>query len=187
MLDWNTIATGFMIFGARVCDVSIGTIRTIVTVQGRSVLAFFLGIAELLIWITVASTVIHQIKDQPILALFYAFGYATGNVAGIALERKIALGITILKVITRTAGRQIADRIRESGQPVTVFSGEGMHGPVLELYIACRRRDVKKNLEVVMEKDPEAFYITEMARDIRKSVRPKSFLFTGWRAVNKRK
>jgi uncharacterized protein YebE (UPF0316 family) len=186
-MDMHVLLTGFIIFIARICDVSIGTFRTIVTVQGRSVLAFFLAIAELLIWITVASTVIHQIKDSPILALFYALGFATGNVVGIALERKIALGMTILKVITRSAGKVIADRLRAAGQPVTVFHGEGMRGPVQELYIACRRRDVKKNLEVVMEEDPDAFYLTEMARDVRKSIRPSSYRFTGWRSIGKRK
>ena len=99
-MDVNTLLIGFLIFIARIGDVSIGTVRTIVTVQGRSVLAFSLAIFELLIWITVVSTVIHKIKDQPILALFYALGYATGNVVGIAVERKIALGIIVLRVFT---------------------------------------------------------------------------------------
>lgn len=186
-MDANVLITGCFIFVARICDVSIGTFRTIMTVQGRSVISFFLAIAELLIWITVASTVIHQIKDTPVLALFYALGFATGNVVGIALERKIAIGMTILKVITRSAGNVIADRLRAAGQPVTVFLGEGMHGPVQELYIACRRRDVKKNLKIVMEEDPDAFYLTEMARDVRKSIRTAGPRFTGWQSIGKRK
>jgi len=186
-VDLNTLLIGFLIFIARIGDVSIGTVRTIITVQGRSVLAFCLAIFELLIWITVVSTVIHKIKDQPILALFYAFGYATGNVVGIAVERKIALGTIVLRVFTRTAGKQIADRLRNAGQPVTTFRGEGMRGPVDELYIASRRRNLKKMLGVVKEEDPDAFYITEMARDIRKAVRPSHFQFTGWRSVFKRK
>jgi hypothetical protein len=44
-----------------------------------------------------------------------------------------------------------------------------------------------RNLKIVMEADPDAFYLTEMARDVRKSVRPTRFSFTGWRAVDKRK
>jgi uncharacterized protein YebE (UPF0316 family) len=185
--DVNTLVLGLFIFLARIGDVSIGTVRTIITVQGRSVVAFFLAIFELLIWITVVSTVIHKIKDQPILALFYAFGYASGNVVGIAVERKIALGIIVLRVFTRKAGKQIAERLRNLGQPVTTFRGEGMRGPVDELYIAGRRRHLKRMLDIVKQEDPEAFYITEMARDVRKAVRPSTFQFTGWRAVFKRK
>jgi uncharacterized protein YebE (UPF0316 family) len=187
MFDTQVLLTGLLIFFARICDVSVGTVRTIVTVQGRSVIAFFLGICELLIWITVISTVVNRIGDHPILALFYAVGFASGNVVGISVERKLAIGFIILRVITRTAGIPLAKRIREMGQAVTVFRGEGMRGPVNELYIACRRRDLKHLLAVVKAEDPEAFYITEMARDIRKAVRPSSFAFTGWRAVFKKK
>jgi len=187
MLDWHTLGIGVLIFLARVGDVSIGTIRTIVTVQGRSIVAFFLGIFELLIWITVVSTVIYKIKDQPILALFYAFGYATGNVVGIAVERRLALGTVILRVITRTAGNQLAGRIRGWGQPVTIFRGEGRNGPVDELYIACRRKHLNRILRIVREEDPDAFYVTEMARDVRKTVGPPYFTPTGWRSILKKK
>jgi len=41
MMDFYTFATGLLIFAARIADVSIGTVRVIVTVQGRSVIAFF--------------------------------------------------------------------------------------------------------------------------------------------------
>ncbi|UCF89972.1 MAG: DUF2179 domain-containing protein [Desulfobacterales bacterium] len=186
-MDASTLLTGFLIMVARICDVSIGTVRTIVTVQGRSVIAFFLAIFELLIWISVVSTVIYKIKDQPLLAVFYALGYATGNVVGIAVERKLALGIMVLRVITRTAGKSMAEHLRHAGQPVTIFRGEGMRGPVDELYIACRRRELKRILGIVQKEDPQAFYITEMARDVRKAVRPLYFEFSGWRSVFKKK
>ena len=187
MLEFNTLVTGLLIFTARIAEVSIGTVRIIVTIQGRSAIAFFLAIFELLIWITVVSTVIHKINAQPMLALFYAFGYATGNVVGIRLERKLALGFIILRVITRTAGKSLADRIRAMGQPVTVFRGEGMRGPVDELYIACRRRELKRILDVVKEEDPDAFYLTEMAHDIKKTVRPPYIPLNGHRLILKRR
>jgi uncharacterized protein YebE (UPF0316 family) len=186
-MDIYALGTGLLIFAARIADVSIGTVRVIVTVQGRSVIAFFLGICELLIWITVVSTVIRQVDEQPILALFYAFGFATGNVVGISLERKLALGFIILRVITRTAGKLLAEQIRAKGQAVTVFRGEGMRGPVDELYIACRRRELQRILDIVKAEDPDAFYITEMARDVSNAGRSPFFLFNGRRSVLKRR
>ena len=187
MFDGNILLTGIIIFLARICDVSIGTVRTIVTVQGRTVIAFILAIFEISIWILVVSTVIHQIKAQPLLIIFYAFGYATGNVVGILVERKLAFGITILKVITKDAGETIAGYLRQKGQPVTVFVGEGMAGPVKELYIACRRRDLKWILPEVRRKDPNAFYVIEQARDMGKILKPVYSPLGGWRAVQKRK
>jgi uncharacterized protein YebE (UPF0316 family) len=187
MFELSTLMTGILIFLARICDVSLGTVRTIVTVQGRGVVAFFLAIFEILIWISVISTVVQKVATQPILALFYALGFATGNLVGIAVERKIALGFMVLRVFTRTAGAALTERLREMGQPVTVFQGEGMRGPVDELYIACRRRDLKRILSIVNAEDPESFYITEMARDVCRTIRPLSPGCSGWRSVFKRK
>jgi len=187
MVDMNVILMGLFIFIARICDVSIGTLRTIFTVQGRTVFAFFFAVFEVTIWITVISTVIYAVKDKPLLIVFYAFGYATGNVVGIMVERKLAFGLIILKVITRNASKALTGRLRELGQPVTVFTGEGMKGPVDELYIVCRRKDLRRLLPEVKERDPDAFYVIEQARDVSKVLRPTYAPLGGWRAVGKRK
>ena len=187
MVETNILLTGLIVFVARICDVSIGTVRTIVTVQGRTVIAFCLAVFEISIWITIVSTVIHQVKDNPVLIAFYAFGYATGNVVGIMVERKIAFGTTILRIITRTSGSEIASFLREKGQPVTIFHGEGMHSPVYMLYIACRRRDLKWILPEVRQIDPDLFYVIEQAREIRKVLKPVYSPLGGWRATDKRK
>jgi len=184
----NIWTTGLVIFFARILDVSFGTVRTILTVQGRIALSFLFGICEVVIWILVVSTVINQVKESPILILFYATGYATGNVVGILVEQKLAFGLIILRVITkRTEGLIMANRIRNLGQPVTIFTGQGMKGTVLELNIVCHRRDFKKLLPVIMEEDPNAFYITEQARDVSKIFRPFDQPVNGWRtAFNKK-
>ncbi|MBT8338880.1 MAG: DUF2179 domain-containing protein [Desulfatitalea sp.] len=187
MFDATILVTGLIIFFARIVDVAIGTVRTIATVQGRTVIAFFLAIVEISIWVTVASTVINQLREQPLLVLFYAFGYATGNVTGILVERKLAFGMVVLRVISRNNGKAIAEVLRGKGQPVTIFMGEGMRGPVSELYIASPRRNVKWILPLVLEKDPEAFYVIEAARDVRRVLKPTLAPMGGWRAVDKRK
>jgi hypothetical protein len=56
-----------------------------------------------------------------------------------------------------------------------------------ELYIACRRRDLQRILSIVTAEDPESFYITEMARDVGRTIRPLTTGFGGWRSVFKRK
>lgn len=187
MIGGSVLLTGLFIFFARILDVSIGTIRTIMTVQGRTLISFILALFEITIWVLVASTVINQLKEQPIFIVFYAFGYASGNVIGITVEKKLAFGIIILKLLTRTAGQEIADFLRSKGQPVTVFIGEGMRGPVCELYIACRRRDLKWILPEVKQFDQNVFYIIEQARDISRVLKPVYSPLGGWRSESKRK
>lgn len=187
IFDPVVFMTGLAVFAARICDVSIGTVRTIVTVQGRTTLAFTLAVFEVTIWISVVSAVIHQVKDMPILVIFYSLGYATGNVAGILVERKLAFGVIILKIFCHEKGRKMAEEFRELGQPVTVFQGEGLKGPVMELYLVCRRRDLKWMIPKVYELDQDAFYVVEQARDVSKVLRPVYTPLGGWRQKHNRK
>ena len=182
ILDAPTLLLGLVIFAARVIDVSLGTIRTIVIVQGKTLVAFLLGFLEVLIWITIVSTVVHRIGETPILVIFYALGFATGNVVGILVEKRLGFGSIILRVISRPKGAAIARRLRAVGQGVTIFKGEGMRGEVSQLYVACRRRDLRWILPIVRQEDPDAFYITEQARDVSKVLRPFSSPVTGWRS-----
>jgi uncharacterized protein YebE (UPF0316 family) len=187
MFESTVLFTGVLVFFARVCDVAIGTVRTIVTVQGRTIIAFFLAVFEIVIWVLVASTVLSQVKEQPILVVFYALGYATGNVVGIKVEARLAFGLIILRVICKESGDLIAKTLRDSGQPVTKFIGEGMKGPVNELYIACRRRDLMWIIAEVKKIDDQAFYVVEQARAMSKILRPVNTPLGGWRSVGKRK
>jgi uncharacterized protein YebE (UPF0316 family) len=187
MFEISILLTGIAVFFARVLDVSIGTVRTIVTVQGRTAIAFILAVVETAIWILVVSAVINQVKQAPILVIFYSVGFATGNVMGIWVEKKLAFGLIVFKVITRDKSNVLAMRFRQMGQPVTVFTGEGLSGPVYELYVVCRRRDLRKFIPITRELDPKAFYITEQARDVSKVLRPIYQPITGWRSKMKRK
>lgn len=180
LFDPHILLTGLFIFSARVVDVCLGTVRTIVTVQGRAVIAFFLAVVEITIWVTAINTIIKEIDQSPILVLFYSLGFACGNVTGILVERKLAFGQIILKVFATTGGNEIADKVRSMGQPVTIFKGEGMNGPVLELYIACKRRHLKSLLPVISEFDDKIFYVIEPARDMSRILKPTFVPPGGW-------
>lgn len=186
-LDFVTLLTGLLVFSARILDVSLGTIRTISIVNGRTKTAFLLGFFEVSIWLLVISAVVPRILEKPILAVFYALGFSTGNVVGIKLEHWLALGHIVLRIITPHGGRRMAERLREAGLAVTTFQGEGLSGPVTELYVACRRRDVGRILQIAKGIEPDFFYVTEPTGAVSRVYRPTMTQFTGWRAVFKRK
>lgn len=186
-LDFGTILAGILIFLARVADVTLGTLRTISIVHGRTKAAFLLGFLEISVWLVVIAAVLNKIMSRPILGIFYALGFSAGNVVGIMLERRMAFGHTVLRVISPRDGKKMAQKIRESGYAVTTFEGEGMAGPVTELYVVCRRRDLKNIIPIVKSIAPDAFYITEQAGSVSKVYRPFMPPPTGWRAILKKK
>ena len=182
--DWYY---AILVFFARLTDVSLGTLRTIAIVHGRTMLAFWLGFFESGIWLAVVSTIVQTVYQQPLLGVVYAFGFAGGNLVGIKIEKLIAMGHLILRIISRQNSLLIASNMRDRGYRVTTFAGEGKSGPVQELYVVCRRKDLRRLLQTVLMLDPEAFYVTEQAGSVSNVCRPIMQPVTGWRAVFKKK
>ncbi len=183
----ETLTIGLLIFLARVVDVSIGTIRTISTVHGRIKTAFVLGAIEVTIWLLVVSTMITEISSRPILVVFYALGFSTGNVLGILVERRIAFGYVGLRVFCREKGPEIADAMREAGYAVTSFEGQGKSGTVIELYAVCKRKYLKDLVAISRRFEPGAFYTSDHVGTVRQTLQTVSRQPTGWRAIMKRK
>ena len=186
-IDALTLLFGFGVFVARIADVSIGTMRTISIVHGRTVAAFFLGIVEVSLWLFVITAVLHRVREQPILGGFYAVGFAAGGVVGIKMERWLAIGNVVVRLISHKHGMLIADALRDHGYGVTSFEGWGRSGPVIELYIVCRRSDLRRLLTLAYDYDPDVFAITEPVGSVNKYHGPLHHPWTGWRAAFKKK
>ncbi len=183
--------TGIAVFLARIVDVSLGTLRTISIVKGMMWMAFWIGILEISIWLVVMSTVILKIQEVPVLGVFFVFGFAFGNVVGIMIEKRLLIGDIVLRVISRKHPLHMTQALRQAGFRVTTFQGEGMSGPVVELYMICRRRERKKIINLVHKFEPDAFYVSEQAGDASKpygpTVRSTMLSFGGWRNIMKKK
>lgn len=170
IFNLEILLTGIIIFFVRIVDVSVGTLRLISVVSGRACLAFFLGFIEVSLWLALISKVLSGMSSNPVLAVFFALGFSAGNVVGILLNNKIALGYIAIKVFSRHGWRNIAERVRFAGFPVTTFHGEGELGPITELYIVCLNKSAKKIIHIVKSSDPGAFYITESALGVSKKL-----------------
>jgi uncharacterized protein YebE (UPF0316 family) len=167
--DFGTLVTGLLIFLARIIDVTLGTVRTISIIQGRAETAFLLGFVEVSVWLIVISTVVNQVINKPILGIFYALGFSTGNVIGILLERRITINHIMLRIIappSSRSSRKMAEQIKEMGYAFAVFEGEGASGPVTELHVVCKRSDLKDIVPIIKNTEPHAFYTTERAGSV---------------------
>ncbi|MDY0061504.1 MAG: DUF5698 domain-containing protein [Myxococcota bacterium] len=172
----TTLPVGLMalaIFLARIVDVSLGTVRTLSIVRGQVRLAMAVGFLEVLIWITVVSGVIARVHDTPLLLFAYAAGFAAGNGVGILLERKLALGISVVRIFSATQGQRVAEVLREEGQGVTTFQGEGLEGPVTLVYATTPRKDVPLLVRSALAVDPQAFYVIENAQEWNRHTHPR--------------
>lgn len=159
----EVVLTCLLIVVARMADVSLGTIRTIMTIQGRRAVALSISVVELLIWVFVVSRVIRDIADQPAYGFAYAIGFALGTYIGMTIEARLALGRQVVRIFTRQGG-EMAQALRDAGLRVTQFDGHGRDGPVQELFIELERRHARSVIAQARELDPHCYYMVD---DIR--------------------
>ena len=98
------------IFTARVTDVSLGTVRTIMVFRSRRLLASAIGFVESVIWVLAISQIVGNLDHWYLIAA-YAAGFATGNYVGIWVEAKLAIGHELVRVVSYRS--ELAHRVRE--------------------------------------------------------------------------
>jgi uncharacterized protein YebE (UPF0316 family) len=179
-----------LIFWLRICDVTLGTVRTVSIVKGYLGIAVALGFFEVMIWILAVSQVIIRIHESIFLALAFAGGFAAGNAVGILVERRLAMGTSVVRILSTIHGDRIAAALREDEHDVTVFNGEGPDGPITLVYAVAPRRRTQQMLQLARSIDPELLYVSEPAHESFRGagtrLRPVPHA-TGWRAVFKKK
>jgi uncharacterized protein YebE (UPF0316 family) len=116
----------------------------------------------------IAITTVLQHLDNPLNVIGYAAGFATGNVVGMWIEERLAIGHVKLSIVTQRLGASLSQTLRESGFAVTEIPARGRDGMVSMLSVSVQRKDVSKVEAIVHEKDADAFVISENVRPLRR-------------------
>ncbi|RPI75918.1 MAG: DUF2179 domain-containing protein [Ignavibacteriales bacterium] len=153
---FDAVSGAVLIMLMRVCDVSIGTIRTILIVQGKKYIAGIAGFIEVLIWVF-AIRFIFQHLDNYANLFGYALGFGLGNILGIAIENKIGLGYVQINIISKHFTDQIANKLRGLKYGATILPAEGGSGGVSIIVIIIARKYQKRLIHLVEEIDKDAF------------------------------
>ncbi len=162
-----------LIFLARVCDVTIGTVRIIFIARGRKFLAPLLGFFEVSIWLLAISQIMQNVNNL-VCFIAYAFGFATGNFIGILIEEKLAMGTLIVRIILAEKDTTLKERLFDAGFGVTVIDGRGKNGAVEMLFSVIKRRDLDKIVGIIEECQANAFYSVEDAKSVSKGIFPEA-------------
>ena len=155
------------IFAMRVSDMTLDTLRVLFVMRGRKGIAWVLGFFQSMIYIIAITTVLSQLNN-PLNIIGYGAGFATGNVIGMLIEERLAIGHIHLWIISPRLGVAMAQVLRDEGYGVTEIAARGKDGMVSVLSVSVLRKDVRHVETLVHEKDPEAFMTSEDVRPVRR-------------------
>jgi uncharacterized protein YebE (UPF0316 family) len=155
------------VFCLRIADVSMATMRMILIFRNHKILVPIIGFFEVLIWVFAVGVVVQHL-GSPLHLLGYAGGFAAGNVVGLLIEERLALGLATVQTIVRNGGDALAAVLRNAGFAVTEMDARGREGPVSHLYSAIPRKRVPAYLDTLDAEAPDAFVIVEEPRTVRR-------------------
>jgi uncharacterized protein YebE (UPF0316 family) len=160
-----------LIFTARVCDVTLGTIRIIFVSRGQKILAPLIGFVEILIWLTAIGKIMQNLGNV-YCYLAYAAGFAAGNFVGICIEEKLAMGVFLIRIITKKEAARLIAALNSEGYGATSIAAQGSTGQVAVVYSVIKRADLQHVVEIIKQFNPKAFYSIEDVRFVSQGVFP---------------
>jgi uncharacterized protein YebE (UPF0316 family) len=161
-----------LIFCARICDVTLGTIRVIFISKGIKYLAPLIGFVEVIIWLLAIGQVMNNLT-HPVAYIAYGAGFASGTYIGMLIEEKISLGLTSVRIITKKDPAELIGYLRSQNYGVTSIDGEGGTGRVKMVFTIIKRQDLHNVVGIIKKFNPNAFYSVEEVKSIAEGVFPE--------------
>ncbi len=163
----SALSGAALIFILRVLDMTLDTLRVLFVMRGKKPVVWVLGFFQAAIFVVAITSVLANL-DNLLNIIGYAAGFATGNVIGIAIEQRLAVGHTRLHIISPRRGSAIAEHLRKGGYAVTEIPARGKDGMVTMLECSVRRRETIKIDQLIRNVDEAAFVTAEEVRPVRR-------------------
>ena len=153
--------TCLTIFLARICDVSLATLRTMIMVKKKSLLTPVLAFFEVLIWFIAARRALNTDINSFFIPVSYAFGYATGTLIGGFFARLIVKNYNRIEVITYHS-KKVLNVLNQNNYASSLIKIENkdLKGQVKDLIIIdVKSKNTRETISLIKQADSNA-YIT---------------------------
>ncbi len=155
------------IFCARIMDVSLGTVRTVLTVKGKKGYASLIGFVEVLIWFIIVQEAMNTELTSIFIAISYAGGYATGTYIGGFISQKFIPGNFGVQIITSVEKSSMIEHLRKEGYAVSVINVKGQEEDKLMLFIEIDKKRFDHLQSIVKELDEKAFLVVNETKMVQ--------------------
>jgi uncharacterized protein YebE (UPF0316 family) len=161
----------FLIFIARVADVSIGTVRLIFVSRGFKYIAPIIGFFEVLIWLLAIGQIMKNLSN-PLCYIAFAGGFATGNFVGICIAEKLSLGLVLVRVVTQRDASELVEYLKCANYGVTSVDGHGTAGEVKLVFTIVPKQEAESVVKLIKSFNPNAFYSIEEVSSVESGIFP---------------
>lgn len=159
----------FKIFFARIADVTLGTIRSILTVKGKNVAASIIGFCEVIVWFMVVKEALNTDINSIFIPIAYAGGFASGTYIGGFLSDKVISGNLGVQIVTSYKDKKIIETIRKHGYGVSVIEVNKHEEDELKymLFIEINKKQLEELKKLVKSLDEKSFIVVNETKYVQ--------------------
>lgn len=159
----------FKIFCVRIIDVSLGTIRTLITVKGRTLLASMVGFIEIFVWFVIVKEALNTNETSIWIAISYSLGFATGTYIGGYLSDRFIKGNFGVQVVTSNNNHKLIDTLRMEGYAVSVIDvkGQDKASEKYMLFIEIQKSNFDHLKKLIHSIDQKAFIVVNETKYVQ--------------------
>jgi len=155
-----------IIFFAEVLHVTLATIRVLFVTRGMKVPAAIVGFLEVLVFLLALGQITSNLTNW-VNYIAFASGFASGNIVGLWIEEKMAVGLLSVQIITNNDAQEMIEYLRAENFGVTSVTATGMSGKVRMLVILIKRKHLLRLQGIVEEYHPNAFISVQDVRLVK--------------------
>ena len=151
------------IFLVRILDVSLGTVRTIMTVKNKNIIASTIGFIEITVWFLVVKEALNTNNNSIFIVFSYALGFSTGTYIGGKISNKYIKGYVSVQVIT--TNDKLENIIKKNKYGVTRINIENKNQ--IMLIIQINNKSLEQLKKIINKIDPKAFIVINETKYIQ--------------------
>lgn len=156
------------IFCVRICDVSLGTIKTNYAVRGNTLTSGIIAFFEVFLWFIIVREALNTDINSLWVVISYAGGYATGTIIGTYLSTKLINTNITVEVVTSLKNFHKIKKIREAGYELSIIeTKEESNHQSLILFITLKKRYLEELKNIIDKIDKQASIIINEAKIIQ--------------------
>ncbi len=157
------------IFFVRIIDVSLGTVRTLITVKGRTLLASMVGFIEVFVWFVIVKEALNTTETSLWIAIAYSLGFATGTYIGGYLSDRFIKGNFGVQVVTSNNNHKLIDILRKEGYAVSVIDvkGQDKANEKYMLFIEIKKNNFEHLKNLIHSIDKKAFIVVNETKYVQ--------------------
>lgn len=155
------------IFIARVFDVSLGTVRTILTVKGKTLISGLIAFVEVSVWFAVVKEALNTSYQSLYIPIAYASGYATGTIIGTFISKKYIKTLVSVEVLTNKATKKNIEFLQKEGFSISkVQATHDSNNKSSILFITINSKYLDKLKNLITKIDEQAFIVINESKII---------------------